>query len=75
MPISATALRQNMYRILDEVIETGKPVEVLRKGTVLTIGAKGQPSRLSRLKKRKVFDGDPDEIIGMDWLKEWSELK
>jgi hypothetical protein len=30
---------------------------------------------LEKLKKRTGFVGDPDDIIGMDWLKEWNELK
>jgi prevent-host-death family protein len=75
MAITATALRQNVYQILDEVIETGKPVEVIRKGSVVRLVPQKKVSKLSRLIKRKVYDGDPDEIIGMDWSKEWSELK
>ncbi|MBM3747166.1 MAG: type II toxin-antitoxin system Phd/YefM family antitoxin [Acidobacteria bacterium] len=75
MAITATALRQNVYQILDEVIETGKPVEVIRKGSVVKLVPQKKASKLSRLIKRKVYDGDPDEIIGMDWSKEWSELK
>jgi hypothetical protein len=27
------------------------------------------------LRKRTGFDGDPDEIIGIDWSREWTELK
>jgi len=75
MAITATALRQNVYQILDEVIQTGKPVEVIRKGSVVKLVPQKKVSKLSRLIKRKVYDGDPDEIIGMDWSKEWSELK
>ena len=29
-------------------------------------------SKLARLKKRSGFNGDPDDIVGMDWSKEWS---
>jgi hypothetical protein len=75
MPITASKLRENVYRILDEAIETGKPVEVVRKGTVLTIVPPKRVSRLDNLKKRKVFVGDVEDIIHMDWSKEWSELK
>jgi len=33
-------------------------------------------SKLDRLRTRKnVFVGDSDDIIGMDWSKEWTELK
>jgi len=48
------------------------PVEVIRKGAVLKIVPERRVSKLSRLKKRAGFDGDPDDIIGMDWLKEWT---
>jgi hypothetical protein len=75
MPITASKLRENVYRILDEVIATGIPVEVVRKGAVLKIVPEKKVSKLSRLKKRIAYDGDADEIIGMDWLKEWSKLK
>lgn len=76
MPITASKLRENVYKILDEAIETGKPVEVIRKGVVLRIVLDQPLGRLARLKKRPGdFVGDPDDIIGMDWSKEWSELK
>jgi hypothetical protein len=33
-------------------------------------------SKLDRLKKRKnVFVGDVEDIIGMDWSKEWTEMQ
>ncbi len=75
MRLTASKLRENIYRILDEAIATGAPVEVVRKGTVLRIVPEKRASKLGRLKKRMGFDGDPDDIIGMDWLKEWTELK
>ena len=75
MPITASKLRENVYKILDEAIETGIPVEVIRKGVVLKIVLDQPPSKLARLKKRSLFVGDPDDIIGMDWSSEWSELK
>ena len=75
MPITASKLRENVYRILDEAIETGKPVEVVRKGVTLTIVPPKRVSKLDNLKKRKIFVGDPDDILNIDWLKEWSELK
>ena len=39
MRLTASKLRENIYRILDEAIATGAPVEVVRKGTVLRISA------------------------------------
>lgn len=49
-------------------------VEVARKGAVLKTMPEQRVSTLSRLKKRTGFDGDPDDILGMDWLKEWRAL-
>ncbi len=31
-PMSLTALRNNLFKIVDEVIKTGNPVELERKG-------------------------------------------
>jgi antitoxin (DNA-binding transcriptional repressor) of toxin-antitoxin stability system len=75
MPISASALRGNVYRILDQVLETGVPVEVSRKGKLVKIVAEQRPSKLNRLKKRPYPLRDPESIVHMDWLHEWSELK
>ena len=75
MRITASKLRENVYTILDEAISTGIAVEVVRKGKVLRIVPEVRPSKLSRLKKRAGFDGDPDDIAGMDWSAEWTELR
>jgi hypothetical protein len=75
MPITASKLRENVYRILDEAIQTGKPIEVIRKGTILTIVPPKRISKLANLKKRTGLVGDPDDIVSIDWSKEWSELK
>ena len=73
--ITASKLRQNVYKILDEAIATGVPVEVLRKGKIVRIIADRPVSKLSRLRKRTGFRGDADEIAGMDWSADWSEIK
>ena len=73
--LTASKLRENVYGILDQVLETGTPVEVVRKGKILKIVPETPAPKLARLKRRKAFKGDVDQILGMDWLKEWSELK
>jgi prevent-host-death family protein len=75
MAITASKLRANIYQVLDEAAETGVPVEIIRKGTVLRIVAEKKPSKLSRLKKRTAFVGDPDDILKIDWRSEWTALK
>jgi prevent-host-death family protein len=75
MRVTASKLRENIYGILDQALETGVPVEVVRKGKVLRIVPETKPNKLSRLKKRNYLVGDPEDIVHMDWLSEWSELK
>jgi hypothetical protein len=75
MRVSASKFRKDIYGILDQVLETGVPVEVVRKRKVLRIVPETMPDKLSRLKKRKCLVGDPEDIVHMDWLSEWSELK
>lgn len=76
MKVSATTLRQNIYGILDEALETGEIVEVERKGRILKIVPEdASVGRLAKLKKRSVIIGNPDDLIYMDWSGEWSELK
>ena len=64
--LTASKLRENIYGILDQVIETGTRVEVLSKGKVLKIVPEMPAPKLARLKKRKAYKCDPDEILGMD---------
>lgn len=39
MPLTASKLRENIYRVLDQVLETGEPVEIERNGRRLRIVA------------------------------------
>ena len=73
MKVTASKLRENIYVILDQVLETGTPVEVIRKGKVLKIVPEQKPDKLSRLKKRKCIVGDPEDLVHMDWSSEWTE--
>jgi hypothetical protein len=75
MRVTASKLRSDIYNILDETLKTGVPVEVMRKGRILKIVPDSKPDKLSRLKKRDYIVGDSDDIVHMDWSKEWSELK
>jgi prevent-host-death family protein len=70
--ITASELRANIYRILDQVLETGIPIEIKRKSGIVRIVPVKPRSKLSRLKKRDGFvQGDSDDFIEMDWSGEW----
>lgn len=73
MAISATNLRANVYRLLDEVLDTGRPLEIERSGKILTITPKEGASVWDRLPRREgAILGDPEELIHIDWSSEWN---
>lgn len=73
MALTASKLRQDIYRILDEVLDTGEPVVIERNGRRLRIVAEDPPSRLDRLVRRPdVVAGDPDDLVHLDWSGEWT---
>lgn len=73
MAISASKLRANVYRLLDEVLDTGRPLEIERNGKTLVITPKVQESFWDRLPRRDgAIIGDPDELIHIDWSSEWN---
>jgi hypothetical protein len=70
---SLTALRKQLYRVVDCVLETGVPVEIERKGQkLLLIPAQKTVSKLANLKKRKGIVGDPDDLVQLR-VGEWNE--
>lgn len=75
MTISASELRQNIYKLLDEVLETGRPLEVERKGKLLRIWPAETESRLHRLDslpRRSDIIGDPEDLVHIDWSQYWN---
>lgn len=71
MQVSSTKLRENIYRLLDQVLETGQPLEVHRKGRKLLISAQPVGEKLSKLRKRPTLVVDPEEIVHIDWSEQW----
>lgn len=72
MKVTASALRANIYKLLDRVLDTGVPIVVERKGKQLKIVPVGAPSKLSRLESRPDYlRADPEEFVHIDWSGEW----
>lgn len=71
MPIKPSQLREDIYRILDQVLETGIPVEIERSGKLLKIIPVEPRSKLENLKPRKYLLSDPEELVHLDWSGEW----
>lgn len=49
MAITASQLRQDVYRLLDHVLASGRPLEIERNGRLLRITSVAAGSRLDRL--------------------------
>ena len=64
-------LREDIYRILDEVVSKGIPVGIKRAGVLLKIVPPERKSRLSSLKKRKAVVGNPEDLANISWEHSW----
>lgn len=72
MAIAASELRQNVYRLLDEILESGVPVEIERNGRKLRIVPADRPSKVARLRPHPdAIVGDPEDFVHIDWSGEW----
>jgi prevent-host-death family protein len=71
-PLSVTALRQNLFKVVDQVLETGVPVEIERHGKKLLLVPEAPASKLANLKRREVVVGDPEDLVDLQ-VCEWRE--
>jgi hypothetical protein len=71
MPLNASTLRENIYRLLDSVLETGQPLEIERKGKLLRVIPVPGSSKIGNLVKHDCLRGDPESIVHLDWSREW----
>lgn len=71
MPVKPSQLRENIYRILDQVLDTGIPVEIERNGKLLRIIPVETRSKLDNLKPRPYLLSDAEDLIHLDWSGEW----
>jgi prevent-host-death family protein len=69
--ITVTELRGNIYNLLDEVLNTGIPIEVKKGGKKLKIMPVGKVNKLENLVSRPdVINGNPDDLVNINWEKE-----
>lgn len=74
MALTASQLRQDIYRILDRILDSGVPVDVRRKGRRLRIQPVG-PAETTQLEELEphpdALEGDPEDLVHLDWSSEW----
>jgi antitoxin (DNA-binding transcriptional repressor) of toxin-antitoxin stability system len=62
--VTASQLRQDVYRLLDHVLETGEPLEIRRKGKILRVVPDSPPTRLDLIRPNlELIVGDPEELV------------
>jgi antitoxin (DNA-binding transcriptional repressor) of toxin-antitoxin stability system len=71
MPVTASQLRADVYNLLDRVLETGEPLEVVRNGQVLRITGRRRDWLDELPSRTDVIVGDPgtlpDDPSPADW--------
>ena len=73
MTVTASTLRQNVYQLLDQVLESGKPLQIKRKGRLLKITPQTHSGkRLDNLSRHECVNGDPENLVHCDWSREWT---
>lgn len=73
MRVTASQLRADIYNLLDRVTESGEPLEIERKGTILRIVPSQQRDWIDRLPRREgAVTGDPEDLVSIDWSGSWN---
>jgi hypothetical protein len=74
--ISVTSLRNNIYQIMDNIIKTGIPLEIERRGHTIKISLDDnkKKDRISKLVPHNTLNCDPEEIINLK-VYTWDEGK
>ncbi len=73
-PMTATELRANLYRVIDEVLETGRPQRV-RRGDQFVLISPEEPRvrlRLEDLPRRDAIACSPDELVEQSFADAWT---
>jgi len=71
-PMSLTALRNQLFKVVDGVIKTGIPAEIERNGHRLKIVLEEKRSKLDNLKPHDCIIGDPDDLVDLK-VAQWLE--
>lgn len=72
MAVTASQLRQDIYRLLDQVIATGEDLEIRRNGHTLRVVAERPRPRIAEIQPiQRLIKGDPDDLVTVDWSNSW----
>ena len=69
--VTPTELRANIFRLLDEVLKTGIPLEVRKGGKKLRIVTVEEVDKFHNIVSRPhVIQGDPEQLVEISWEDE-----
>ena len=69
--ITITELRGNIYKLLDEILNTGIPIEINKSGRKLRIIPVTKANKLQNLISRpNVIKGNPGDLVDISWESE-----
>ncbi len=71
--MTVTELRSKLYRVIDQVLATGRPQRIRRGGrsVLLQPDGEGPRLRLDKLPRRQAISCTPDELIEQGFEDEW----
>lgn len=69
--VTPTQLRADIYNLLDEVLETGVPLEIKKGGKKLRIVPVGKVDKFKNLIPHpNAVEGDPEDLVDINWADE-----
>ncbi|OQY57617.1 MAG: hypothetical protein B6245_16120 [Desulfobacteraceae bacterium 4572_88] len=70
--LSENGFQSGMDLVFEKILETGMPLEIEYKGETFVISTVISPDKLANLRPHPdCLRGDPEDIVHMDWTKEW----
>ncbi len=72
MAITISNFRSNLFKLVDRVLKTRRPLEILRNGEILYLVPATRKNRLAALVRRPGLVGDSDDLDKVSWEKEWN---
>jgi len=69
--VTPTQLRKNIYNLLDEVLDTGIPIEIQKGDRKLRIVPEEKIDKFQKLQYRpEAINAKPEELIDISWEEE-----
>jgi prevent-host-death family protein len=66
--VSATQLRGNIFKLLDEVLNSGVPIEIVKNGKKLRIVPVERDRKIDNLIPRPdAIKGNPKDLVEISW--------